>query len=91
MVFNILVDNMTQCDAFGLLPSEAAGEVAAVIEVVNTWRTHFAQAGVAARDIESLAQRIDGDALLSQRIGFDPARFQFTPAKQKRPSPFRDS
>ena len=84
-----LENAMTQCDAFGLLPSEAAGEVAAVIEVVNTWRTHFEQVGVAARDVESLAQRIDGDALLSQRIGFNPARFQLAPARPKRPSPFR--
>ncbi len=86
-----LENAMTQCDAFSLLPSEAAGEVAAVIGVVNTWRTHFAQAGVAARDIENLAQRIDGDALMSQRIGFDPARFHSAPARQKRPSPFRTS
>lgn len=52
---------------------------------------HFAQAGVTARDIQSLAERINGDALLSQRKGFDPAGFQTLPAKRKRPSPFRRS
>ena len=84
------LDNaMSQCDAFGLRPAEAAAEVAAVIDVVNTWQEHFAQAGVTARDIESLAERIDGEELLSQRTGFDPARFQTSPAKRKRPSPFR--
>ncbi len=84
-----LENAMSQCDAFGLLPTEAAAEVATVIDAVNTWRKHFAQAGVAACDIASLAERIDGEELLSQRIGFDPARFQTSPAKRKRPSPFR--
>lgn len=76
---------MSQCDAFGLLPAEAAGEVAVVVEVVNSWQKHFAQAGVTARDIESLAERIDGEELLSQRIGFDRAQFQSPPARRKRP------
>ncbi len=84
-----LENAMSQCDAFGLLPAEAAGEVAIVIKVVNTWKTHFAHAGVTARDIESLTERIDGEELLSQRIGFDQARFQSAPAKRKRESPFR--
>ncbi len=84
-----LENAMSQCDAFGLLPAEAAAEVAAVIDVVNTWQEHFAQAGVTARDIESLAERIDGEQLLTQRTGFDQARFPSAPAKRKRTSPFR--
>ncbi len=84
-----LENAMSQCDAFGLLPTEAAAEVATVIDAVNTWQEHFAQAGVTALDIASLAERIDGEELLSQRIGFDPAQFQTSPAKRKRPSPFR--
>jgi len=84
-----LENAMSQCDAFGLLPTEAAAEVATVIDAVNTWQEHFAQAGVTALDIASLAERIDGEALLSQRIGFDPVQFQTSPAKRKRPSPFR--
>lgn len=86
-----LENAMSQCDAFGLLPAPAAAEVALVIDVVKTWKEHFAQAGVTQRDIESLAERIDGEALLTQRIGFDPARFQSAPAKRKRASPFRRS
>lgn len=86
-----LENAMSQCDAFGLLPAQAAAEVALVIDVVKTWKEHFAQAGVTQRDIESLAERIDGEALLTQRIGFDPARFQSAPAKRKRASPFRRS
>ena len=84
-----LENAMSQCDAFGLLPAQAAAEVAAVIDVVNGWQKHFAHAGVSARDIESLAERIDGEALLTQRIGFDQARFQSAPAKRRRTSPFR--
>ena len=82
---------MSQCDAFGLLPVEAAAEVAAVIDVVHTWQAHFAQAGVTARDIESLAERIDGEELLAQRTDFDQARFQSATARKKRTSPFRRS
>lgn len=84
-----LENAMSQCDAFGLLPAEAAAEIATVIDVVNTWQEHFAQAGVTERDIESLAERIDGEALLTQRTGFNQARFQSAPAKRKRASPFR--
>ena len=84
-----LQNAMSQCDAFGLLPSAAAAEVAAVIDVVNSWQDHFEQAGVTVRDIASLARRIDGEELLSQRVGFDEAQFQALPTKQKRPSPFR--
>jgi serine/threonine-protein kinase HipA len=83
-----LENALSQCDAFGLLPAQAAAEVAGVIEVVNTWKEHFARAGVLARDIASLAQRIDGPALLGQRLGFDPARFQSAPVRRKRASPF---
>ena len=83
------LDNaMSQCDAFGLLPAEAATHVALVIDVVATWKEHFAQAGVTRRDIESLAQRIDGEDLLVQRTDFDPARFQSAPAPRKRAGPF---
>ncbi len=84
-----LENAMSQCDAFGLLPTEAAAEVATVIDVVNNWQKHFEQAGVTAHDIASLAERIDGEELLSQRLNFDQARSWSAPAKRKRPSPFR--
>ncbi len=80
---------MSQCDAFGLSTAEAAVEVLSVIEVVNTWQAHFIQAGVTRRDIQSLAERIDGEALLAQRKGFDQAIFQSAPTKKTRTSPFR--
>ncbi|MBX3624790.1 MAG: HipA domain-containing protein [Rhizobacter sp.] len=83
-----LANAMSQCDAFGLLPAQAAAEVAEVIAVVDTWREHFATAGVSERDIESLAERIDGEELLAQRRGFDPAGFRNTVARRKKPGPF---
>ncbi len=84
------LDNaMSQCDAFGLQSGEAAAEIARVSDVINTWQEHFAQAGVTQRDIESLAERIDGEELLAQRTDFDPTRFQSTLTKKKRTSPFR--
>ena len=86
-----LANALSQCETFGLLPTEAAAEVTAVIDVVNTWQAHFAQAGISAPDIHSLAERIDGEALLSQRMGFDPTKYLSSPAKRRRPSPFRRS
>ena len=76
---------MGECDAFGLKPAEAVTEVVRVVAVVNTWKSHFAQVGVSPRDIQSLAQQIDGDFLLWQRTGFEPERFVLPPRK----SPFR--
>lgn len=79
-----LKNAMSQCDAFGLLPAQAAQEVAAVIGIVNHWQAHFAQAGVSARDITSLAEHIDATVLLTQRQGFDPQHYASTPVKRVR-------
>ena len=86
-----LANAMSQCEAFGLSPAEAAAETAAVIDVVEQWREHFAQAGVSERDIDDLARRIDGEALRSQRSGFDPSGYRSAPGKSKRTSPFQRS
>ena len=83
-----LENAMSQCEAFGLPAAEAAVEVLAVIDVVNAWQAHFAQVGVTKRDIQSLAERIDGEELVAQRTGFDPTRFQSAPARKTRTSPF---
>jgi serine/threonine-protein kinase HipA len=83
------LDNaMSECDAFGLTHDEAAAEVVRVVEVVNTWKLHFAEMGVSPRDIENLAQQIDGDFLLQQRTGFEPERFVLLPSKRPRKGPF---
>ena len=81
---------MSECEAFGLTPAEAAAEVVRVVEVVNTWKLHFAEVGVSPRDIESLAQQIDGDYLLQQRIGFEPERSVVPTGKRSRKSPFKN-
>ena len=79
---------MSDCEAFGLQPAEAAAEVVRVIAVVDTWKAHLAQIGVTQRDIENIARQVDGAYLLGQRSGFDPAEFQHIPVKKTRKSPF---
>ena len=83
-----LANAMSQCDAFGLLPAQAAAQVVQVIGVVNTWRAHFESIGVSRSDLASLAERIDGGDLLSQRQTFDAGQYQGTPPKRKPTSPF---
>ena len=82
---------MSECDAFGLTPAEAAAEVLRVVGVVNTWKLHFVEMGVSPRDIESLAQQIDGEFLLRQRNGFEAGRFVVATGKRLRKSTFRGS
>ena len=84
-----LTNAMTECDAFGLSPAEAAAEVMRVIEVVSDWKAHFSAQGVSQRDIHSLAQQIDGDYLLSQRTGFSPEQFDIPAFKKPRKAPFK--
>jgi serine/threonine-protein kinase HipA len=80
------LDNaISECDAFGLKSAEATTEVVRVVAVVNTWKSHFAQVGVSPRDIQSLAQQIDGDFLLWQKTSFEPECFVLPLRK----SPFR--
>lgn len=83
-----LENAMSECEAFGLQPAEAAHEVTGVIQVVQTWRDHFVQVGVSARDIESLAQQIDGEALRGQRNAFDPSSFAAAARRARRSGPF---
>ncbi len=83
------IDNaISECDAFGLTLAEAAAEVVRVVEVVITWKVHFAQVGVSPRDIENLARQIEGEILFQQRTSFEPGRFVLLPSKRPRKSPF---
>ncbi|MFZ4539893.1 MAG: type II toxin-antitoxin system HipA family toxin [Propionivibrio sp.] len=84
-----LVNAMSQCDAFGLQPAQAAAQVVQVIGVVNAWRAHFEAIGVSSSDLESLAEHLDGDELLSQRQTFDADRYLGAPPKRRPTSPFR--
>lgn len=84
-----LENAMSRCDAFGLSPADAAAGVARVIAVIDSWKEHFAQAGVSARDIDSLAERIDGGELGRQRTGFDPRAYRRVATRRRsRRSPF---
>ena len=84
-----LVNAMSECDAFGLQPGQAAAQVAQVIAVVNTWRAHFESEGVSAQDLSSLAESLDGKDLLGQRQTFDADVYQKALPKRKPTSPFR--
>jgi serine/threonine-protein kinase HipA len=84
-----LANAMSQCDAFGLQSAQAAAQVVQVIGVVNTWRAHFESIGVSKSDLETLAERLDGDELLSQRQTFDAGQYQGAPPKRRPTSPFR--
>ncbi len=82
-----LSNAMSQCELFGYTPAEAAAAVVRVISAVDGWRQHFAKCGVTNSDLESLAERIDGDALRSQRQTFTPTDYT-TKQPPKRRSPF---
>jgi serine/threonine-protein kinase HipA len=62
-----LFNALSQCAMFGLSAPQAHTEVEAVVSVVNGWKTHFQSCGVSSADIDSLADRIDGEPLASQR------------------------
>ena len=83
-----LANAMSQCDAFGLQPAQAAAQAIQVIEVVNTWRAHFESMGVSKSDLDCLSERINSDELLSQRQTFDASLYQEAPRKRRPPSPF---
>jgi serine/threonine-protein kinase HipA len=83
-----LSNAMSQCELFGYTPAQAATEVVRVIKVVDGWRQHFAACGVAQADLESLAERIDGDQLLGQRQTFNPADYAAPTRALRRRSPF---
>ncbi len=82
-----LSNAMSQCELFGYTPAQAAAEALRVIRVVDGWREHFAACGVTNADLESLAERIDGDLLRGQRRAFNSADYATTRAPKRR-SPF---
>ena len=82
-----LANAMSRHMLFGLTAPEAAAEVTKVIAVVDGWKQHFKTHGVSDADIEALAQRIDGEELLSQRRNFS-AEAHAGVARKTRRSPF---
>jgi serine/threonine-protein kinase HipA len=79
-----LVNAMSQSALFGLKTDEAAAQVQHVIDVVNTWKDHFAECRVSGADIDELALRIDGDELLAERAGFSARAAAPAPRKRSR-------
>ena len=71
-----LANAFSQARLFGLAPADARAEAADVARVCARWTAHFKAAGVAARDIDYLAQFIERDFLRTQRedIAAAPAR-----------------
>jgi len=82
-----LTNAMSQCELFGNTREQAAAEVVRVVRVIDGWREHFAACGVTISDLDSLAERIDGEPLQSQRRTFKPGDYA-TARAGKRPSPF---
>lgn len=64
---------LSQVEAFGLKKDSAIEVVKQVAAAVDGWKDFFQQQGVSARDIESLAQYIDGPHLRAQRSDFLPS------------------
>lgn len=81
---------MSQCKLFGFDRQQAAEEVARIIGVVDSWKTHFAAHGVTPADIDALAEYIDGEALLAQRRLFKPERYPASGKPPRRKSPFSE-
>lgn len=83
-----LTNAMSQCNLFGLSQADAAAEVEQVISVVNDWKAHFAAAGVSAKDIESVAEQVDGPELRVQRETFSAATYSAKSQRPRRKGPF---
>lgn len=79
-----LANAMSRHASFGLTRLEAATEVSKVILVVDGWMKHFKAHSVSDEDIQELAQRIDGEELLSQRRGFRAEAYSRTAARTRR-------
>jgi serine/threonine-protein kinase HipA len=62
-----IANALTEHAQFGLQRAQAEAQVRQVVNVVAGWKAHFAAAGVAATDIESLAQQVDRPFLADQR------------------------
>ena len=65
-----LENALSEVAAFGLKRDLAIDMIRDICNVVDGWKQHFINCGVQPRDIEELAQYIDGDALASQRAEY---------------------
>lgn len=62
------LDNaLSECRHFGLTLLQAKSIAKEVAHVVNDWQPHFVSMGVSVRDVQTVAQHVDREALASQR------------------------
>jgi serine/threonine-protein kinase HipA len=78
---------MSQSELFGLSKDDAVREVQQVIDVVDIWKQHFRECGVADIDIEDMARQIDEGPPGDERKSFD-AKTYVERKRRRRPSPF---
>lgn len=65
------IDNaLTEVQAFGLTKDSAVEVVKRVVAAVDGWKENFRALGVKKRDLETMAQYIDGPFLKAQRAAF---------------------
>jgi serine/threonine-protein kinase HipA len=61
---------LSMASLFALKRNQAIAEVRTVVRAIDRWKTHFAAAGVSARDIDSYAEQIDRPFLRDQRKAY---------------------
>ncbi len=65
-----LENALSECRSFGLDQVAAQTVIGEVCRELHGWRAHFEEAGVVPRDIDLLAQCLDGPRLLDQRRAY---------------------
>jgi len=65
-----LENALSEVQAFGLTKDAAVASIRRVVAAVAGWKEFFQSQGVSARDVDRMAQYIDGPVLKPQRIGF---------------------
>lgn len=67
---------LSEARAFGLKKDSAVETIKRVVETVDGWQAFFCRQGVSERDLERMAQYIDGPSLKAQRAEFREKKFK---------------
>jgi serine/threonine-protein kinase HipA len=65
-----LENALSEVQAFGLSKDAAVASIRRVVATVDQWKEAFTAHGVSARDLDRMAQYIDGAWLKAQRLEF---------------------
>ena len=65
-----LENALSEVQAFGLSKDAAVASIRRVVATVDQWKESFTAHGVSARDLDRMAQYIDGAWLKAQRLEF---------------------